>query len=135
MNIWRKQPLFCNIIKTKTKGGEMQKVLFLQEKQQQDILNYMPKDSTLSRLADFFSVFADATRIKILTALCMCEMCVNDLSVMLNMNQTTVSHQLKLLKQNGAVTCSRVGKMIYYSITDGRINDVMLNGVDYLLAN
>lgn len=126
---------FVKCEKRMNEGKFMQKVLFLQEKQQQDIINYMPKDSTLTKLADFFSVFADATRIKILTALCMCEMCVNDLSVMLNMNQTTVSHQLKLLKQNGAVTCSRVGKIIYYSITDARINDVMLNGVDYLLAN
>ncbi len=113
----------------------MERVLFLQEKQQQDILNYMPKDATLSKLANFFSVFADATRIKILTALCMSEMCVNDLSVMLKINQTTVSHQLKLLKQNGAVTSVREGKIIYYSITNQRINDVMLNGVDCLLAN
>ncbi len=113
----------------------MDKVLFLKEKQQQDILNYMPKDATLVKLADFFSVFADATRIKILTALCMSKMCVNDLSVVLNLNQTTVSHQLKLLKQNGAVTSVRNGKIIYYSITNERINDVMLNGVDCLLAN
>ena len=43
--------------------------------------------------------------------------------------------QLKLLKQNGAVSSVRVGKIIYYSISDSKINDVMLNGVDYLLAN
>jgi DNA-binding transcriptional ArsR family regulator len=79
-------------------------------------------------------MFSDCTRIKILTALCLSEMCVNDLSVLLKLNQTTVSHQLKFLKQNGAVKCKRDGKIIYYSIADNCINDVMLNGVNYLLA-
>ncbi len=113
----------------------MSKIILLPEKVQGHINEYMPKDSTLQRLADFFSVFSDATRIKILTALCMSDMCVSDLSAMLNINQTTVSHQLKYLKQNGAVNCLRDGKIIYYSIANSCINDVMLNGVDYLLAN
>ncbi len=113
----------------------MEKIILLQQKQQNDINTYMPTDNTLNKLASFFSVFADYTRIKILTALCLCEMCVNDISVVLNINQTTVSHQLKFLKTNGAVKSRREGKIIYYSISNPSINDVMLNGVDYLLAN
>ena len=74
----------------------MDKIIFLQPKQQQDLNTYMPADATLNKLASFFSVFADYTRIKILTALCLNEMCVNDISVALQINQTTVSHQLKL---------------------------------------
>ena len=113
----------------------MEKIILLQQKQQNDINTYMPTDNTLNKLASFFSVFAYYTRIKILTALCLCEMCVNDISVVLNINQTTVSHQLKKLKTNGAVKSRREGKIIYYSISNPSINDVMLNGVDYLLAN
>ncbi len=113
----------------------MTKVLFLPEDKQMHITEYMPKDETMEKLANFFSVFADPTRIKILTALTLSDMCVNDISAMLHINQTTVSHQLKFLKQNGAVNCLRNGKIIYYSVANSCINDVMLNGVDYLLAN
>lgn len=113
----------------------MEKIILLPKKQHNDLLNYMPEDSTLQKLANFFSVFSDGTRIKILTALCLGEMCVNDLSVTLEINQTTVSHQLKYLKQFGAVKCKRDGKIMYYSIANNAINDVMMNGVNYLLAN
>lgn len=101
---------------------------------QKDVLSeYMPNDATLKKLADFFSMFSDSTRVKIITALCLGKMCVNDLSVTLNINQTTVSHQLKFLKTFGAVASERDGKIIYYSISNNTINDVMLNGVNYLL--
>ena len=101
---------------------------------QKDVLSeYMPNDATLKKLANFFSMFSDSTRVKIITALSLGKMCVNDLSVTLNINQTTVSHQLKFLKTFGAVSCERDGKIIYYSIKNDRINDVMLGGVNYLL--
>lgn len=105
----------------------------LPQAKQNYLIEYMPKETTLEKLANFFSAFSDSTRIKILTALCLCEMCVNDISILLKINQTTVSHQLKLLKQNGAVKSRRSGKLIYYSIADNSINEVMLNGVNYLL--
>lgn len=111
----------------------MSKIINLPKQQQHKIDEYLPKDETLQRLATFFSVFSDSTRIKILTALCVSEMCVNDISILLNINQTTVSHQLKYLRQNGAVKSKRDGKLIYYSIADNVINEVMLNGVNYLL--
>lgn len=113
----------------------MKELLLLSEEKRDNILGYMPKESTVSRLADFFGIFADATRIKILTVLCVSDMCVNDISVILNLNQTTVSHQLKQLKMSGAVTSTRHGKIAYYKIANQSINDIMLDGVDYLLAN
>ena len=113
----------------------MDRILTLAKKHQESVANYMPSEEMLIRLSDFFAMFSDVTRIKILTALCISDMCVNDLSVVLNLNQTTVSHQLKFLRQSGAVTTSRSGKLIYYSITTSIINDVMLGGVDYLMAN
>ena len=101
---------------------------------QKDVLSeYMPNDAILKKLANFFSMFSDSTRVKIITALCLGKMCVNDLSVTLNINQTTVSHQLKFLKTFGAVSSERDGQIIYYSIKNERINDVMLGGVNYLL--
>ncbi len=113
----------------------MSKVIVLPKARQMSVLEHMPKQSTLEKLASFFSVFSDATRIKILTALAINEMCVNDIAALLSLNQTTVSHQLRLLRQNGAVVSRRSGKLIYYSIADNNINEVMLNGVNYLLSS
>ena len=113
----------------------MNKILVLPLKQQECIRDYMPTEDMIGRLADFFNMFSDVTRVKILTALCISDMCVNDLSVMLNLNQTTVSHQLKFLRHCGAVATMRCGKLIYYKLSTSVINDVMLGGVDYLMAN
>ena len=70
-----------------------------------------------------------------MSALSLSKMCVNDISVSLNLNQTTVSHQLKILKAVGVVKDDRCGKVIYYSIATKTINEVMLSGVDYLFDN
>ncbi len=111
------------------------KIMNLDEKTLQNLQYYMPENHFLQQLANFFSVFSDSTRLKILSALAVSQMCVNDISVSLNLNQTTVSHQLKLLKSIGAVKDKREGKIIFYSIANNTIHDVMLNGVDYLLKD
>lgn len=111
------------------------KLLALPLKQRLYLQSYMPSDEMIVRLANFFNMFSDVTRIKILTALCISDMCVNDMSVVLGLNQTTVSHQLKFLRQCGAVTTTRAGKLIYYKLSTSVINEVMLGGVDYLMAN
>lgn len=95
---------------------------------------YMPENNTLRQLADMFSVFSDFTRLKILSALALSEMCVNDLSRYLNINQTTISHQLRLLKNFNAVTDKRIGKVVVYSLKNQMVNEIMSNGVDYLLG-
>lgn len=95
---------------------------------------YMPEPETLRQLASTFSIFADFTRLKILSALALSEMCVNDLSRYLNINQTTLSHQLRLLKNYNAVTDRRIGKVVVYSLGNNKINDIMANGVDYILS-
>ena len=69
----------------------------------------------------------------LLISLLLSEMCVNDLSRLLELNQTTVSHQLKFLKSVGAVTSTRNNKYIFYKITDKFINSIMINGFDYIL--
>lgn len=114
--------------------NDLTKKILLDEKKQRDVHYYMPESEMLNELADFFSIFSDATRIKILSALAVSEMCVNDISRMLELNQTTVSHQLKSLKNQGAVKYRRDGKSIFYSIANETINDTLLNGVDYIIG-
>lgn len=96
------------------------------------VINYVPEDALLDDLVDFFTVFSDKTRLKMLSALSISEMCVTDISELLDINQTTVSHQLRLLKNLGAVTSRRCGKVVYYSLKDELISDVLLKGVEYI---
>lgn len=88
---------------------------------------YVPGRDDLIALADFFSSLSDGTRLKILSALSISPMCVGDLSVILGINQTTVSHQLRILRSAGAVDFRRQGKITFYSIKNPRILDVMLS--------
>lgn len=97
------------------------------------IRNNMPSSDTCNNLAIFYSIFSDSTRLKIIIALLLSEMCVNDLSTLLSINQTTVSHQLKVLKSSGAVTSIRKNKFIFYKVDDRFINNIMINGVDFIL--
>jgi ArsR family transcriptional regulator len=106
--------------------------MLLDKRIQNKIDEYMPPDEVLEGLVNFFSIFSDVTRIRIVSALTISEMCVNDISAMLRLNQTTVSHQLRILKSVGAVKSKRQGKIVFYTVTSEQINEVMLNGVEYL---
>ena len=66
------------------------------------------------------------------SALAISEMCVSDLSKVLKLNQTTVSHQLRLLKNLNAVKTKRQGKIVFYSLRNDALNDVLLKGVEFL---
>ena len=107
-------------------------MLLLDKRTQSLVENYVPEGEILEGIADFFSVFADSTRVRILSALAITEMCVTDISRVLGINQTTVSHQLRLLKNIGIVRCSRCGKVIFYSLKNETVNDVLLKGVEFL---
>ncbi len=110
----------------------MTQTLLLDKRTQSLVEDYVPQGEVLEGVVCFFSVFADYTRIKILSALAISEMCVTDLSRVLKINQTTLSHQLRYLKSAGIVRCVRQGKIIFYSLTDDSINDVILKGVEFL---
>ena len=107
-------------------------MLLLDKRTQSLVENYVPEGEILEGIVDFFSVFADSTRARILSALAITEMCVTDISRVLGINQTTVSHQLRLLKNIGIVRCSRCGKVIFYSLKNETVNDVLLKGVEFL---
>ncbi|MCH5160628.1 MAG: winged helix-turn-helix transcriptional regulator [Clostridiales bacterium] len=86
----------------------------------------LPSSSAFQSLAEFFGALSDATRLKILSVLSASPMCVSDLSELTSLNQTTVSHQLRLLKQLRIVECRRQGKVIFYSLTpNGAFNSIM----------
>ena len=107
-------------------------MLLLDKRTQSLVENDVPEGEILEGIVDFFSVFADSTRVRILSALAITEMCVTDISRVLGINQTTVSHQLRLLKNIGIVRCSRCGKVIFYSLKNETVNDVLLKGVEFL---
>lgn len=106
------------------------KFLILNERNKKDILDYMPSNKAMNQMATFFQNFSDFTRLRIITCLCMCDMCVNDLSTLLNINQTTVSHQLQLLRSENIVSYKRDGKIIMYSLEKKSVNDIMLSAVN-----
>lgn len=122
-----------NLHKIYSTNEEENKNIKVDKKIVNDIKYYLPEEKSLRSLAEFFSVFSDETRIKIISALSVSELCVNDISNILKLNQTTVSHQLKLLKSAGAVNFRRDGKIIYYSIANKKINDCLLTGVNFLM--
>lgn len=107
-------------------------VLLLDKRTCSLIDNYVPDGELIERLVGFFTVFADRTRLKMLSALSICEMCVTDLSVILSLNQTTVSHQLRLLKNLGAVNMRRAGKVVFYSLKSEMLADMLLKGIEFL---
>lgn len=110
----------------------MQDMMLLDRRTKDLVKEYVPEGDVLDSITCFFGVFSDPTRVRMLSALAISEMCVTDLSRVLDINQTTVSHQLRLLKNLGIVKCERDGKIITYSLVNETVNDVMLKGVEFL---
>lgn len=93
----------------------------------------MPDEDVLYNLADFFKVFSDSSRIKILYVLMCSEMCVCDLANTLSMSQSAISHQLSILKQQDLVKYKRSGKSVIYSLSDDHIKTIMRQGYDHIM--
>lgn len=92
----------------------------------------MPEEELLKELADFYKVFGDSTRIKILCVLSEVEVCVCDLAEILGMTQSAISHQLRVLKQMKLVKNRREGKTVYYSLADDHIQTIISQGMEHI---
>lgn len=92
----------------------------------------MPDENELYDLAELFKVFGDSSRIRILFVLFEAEVCVCDLAATLNMTQSAVSHQLRILKQNKLVKSRREGKSIFYSLADGHVRTMIDQGREHI---
>ena len=92
----------------------------------------MPEETELYDLAELFKVFGDSTRIRILFVLFEAEVCVCDLAQALNMTQSAISHQLKILKQNKLVKSRREGKSIFYSPADDHVRTIISMGREHI---
>lgn len=92
----------------------------------------MPDEKRLAGLADFFKTLGDPGRARILFALHHSELCVCDLSALLSMSQSAVSHQLRVLKSARLVKNRREGKVVYYSLLDQHVKDILDLGLEHL---
>ena len=92
----------------------------------------MPPEEELQDLAEFFKVFGDATRLKILSVLLCSEMCVYDIATLLGMSQSAISHQLRILKQNKLVKSRREGKSVFYSLADEHVRRIIAQGREHI---
>lgn len=92
----------------------------------------MPEESELYELADLFKVFGDSTRIKILYVLFENEMCVYDIANILNMTQSAISHQLRVLKQNRLVRYRKEGKTVLYTLADEHVFTILSQGIEHV---
>ena len=102
----------------------------------EDIVNavnaQMPDEEILYDLAELFKVFGDSTRIKILYALHDNELCVQDIANAVQLSQSAVSHQLRVLKDSKLVRFRREGKTVYYALDDDHVRSILSMGMDHI---
>ena len=102
----------------------------LSVREEDNLKQYMPDKVKLKSLKNFFYAFSDDTRLKIIILLLIKPLCVGEITRVLDFNQTTISHQLKILKALNIVSCDRIGKSIIYYIKDSNIENVLNVSVD-----
>ncbi len=113
-------------------GNEADKKKHVHEDIIKQVQGTIPEDEQLYDLADFFKVFGDSTRIRILYALLQSEMCVYEIAELLNMTHSAISHQLRMLKQMKLVNTRREGKTIIYSLADSHISGIISQGMEHI---
>ena len=99
----------------------------------EQVRRLLPADETLYDLAELFKIFGDSTRIKILYALLESELCVCDIAKLMDVTQSAVSHQLRVLKASKLVKFRREGKVIYYSLADQHVMRILSQGMEHIL--
>lgn len=105
-------------------NDEKCEVTLIHEDNVKKAINELPDDELIADLSDMFKIFGDQTRVKILMALENGELCVCDIAAVMNMSQSAISHQLRVLKQSNIVKTRREGKVVYYSISDDHVKEI-----------
>lgn len=105
-------------------NDEKCEVTLIHENNVKKAINELPDDELIADLSDMFKIFGDQTRMKILMALESGELCVCDIAAVMNMSQSAISHQLRVLKQSNIVKTRREGKVVYYSISDDHVKEI-----------
>ena len=113
------------------KNDDVCEIECINEKAVKEVKSNMLDETILLDVADNFKIFSDSTRLKILQALYQRELCVCDLSAVLEANQSTVSHQLRILRSNNLVKFRKQGKMAYYSLADDHIVKIIEMGIEH----
>ncbi len=106
--------------------------LHLGDEQRKKLVDSLPNEEVLDKTAEFFKIFGDQSRIKIMHLLSNYEMCVCDIANTLNMTQSAISHQLRMLKAHRLVKYRREGKSIYYSLDDHHIKMILDQGIEHI---
>ena len=97
-----------------------------------DTLKQMADEDLLNKLAEFFKILGDTTRVKILYALDKNELCVCDIANVLGMSKSSISHQLGTLKRSGIVKCKKIGKEVFYMLDDEHVQQVFEVGTEHI---
>lgn len=92
----------------------------------------LPDDMTLNKLTNFFKIFGDQSRLKLINALLVSEMCVCDLAAVSGLDQSSVSHQLRILRQVNVVKYRKEGKVAYYSLSDDHVHEILEKGLVHI---
>jgi ArsR family transcriptional regulator len=95
-------------------------------------INKMPEENIFNKLAEFFKILGDTTRVKILFALDQNEMCVCDIANVLGMSKSSISHQLGTLRRSNIVKCRKVGKEVYYTLDDDHVQKSFELGLEHI---
>lgn len=98
----------------------------------EDTLNKMADEELLNKLAEFFKIVGDTTRVKILYALDKNELCVCDIANVVGMSKSSVSHQLSALRKSGIVKGKKVGKEVFYALDDEHVKQVFEVGIEHI---
>ena len=117
---------------SKAKAGLTEAADMLHPRTVKQVARRMPPEDALVDLADLFKVFGDTTRMRILSALSYSELCVHDLSALLGMTTSAVSHQLKTLRAAKLVRTRKDGKVVYYSLDDEHVNAIIAIGMQHI---
>ena len=105
---------------------EISSTTLLNVRTENTIKKYLPEKTSLTPLVNLFAALADEARLQIVSALSISDMCVTDISSVLGVNQTTLSHQLKTLRDARLVSCQKQGKTVFYALSKKTVDDLML---------